>query len=73
MVQIALTPQEADTLRDILIRYLQDLRIERADTDDKEFRAFLRERETFMQDLIQRLGTTKIVVDESDYLYAAMP
>ena len=55
MPQIELTPQEAELLRDILARYLPELRREIADTDKKDFRQFLARMETFMTDLIQRL------------------
>jgi hypothetical protein len=56
MVGIDLTPKEVEMLRDIVARYLPDLRVEIADTDDKEFRRFLEGRKDFMQELIQRLG-----------------
>ena len=55
MPQIELTPQEAEMLRDILVRYLPDLRREIADTDKKEFRRFLQRMEIFMDDFIKRL------------------
>ena len=55
MPQIELTPQEAEKLRDILVRYLPELRREIADTDKKEFRRFLQGMEVFMNDFIQRL------------------
>lgn len=57
MAGIDLTPKEVEMLRDIVARYLSDLRVEIADTDDKEFRQFLEGRKNFMQDLIQRLGS----------------
>ena len=55
MPQIELTPQEAEMLRDILVRYRPELRREIADTDKKEFRRFLQGMEVFMNDFIQRL------------------
>ena len=55
MPQIELTPQEAEMLRDILVRYLPEIRRELADTDKKEFRRFLQRMEVFMDDFIQRL------------------
>ena len=57
MAAIDLTPKEVEMLRDIVARYLPDLRVEIADTDDKEFRQFLQGRKDFMQDLVQRLGS----------------
>lgn len=55
MAQIELSSEDAAMLRDILARYLPDLEVEIADTDDKEFRKFLRGREKFMQEFLQRL------------------
>ena len=55
MPQIELTPQEAEMLRDILVRYLPELRRELADTEKKEFRQYLQGMEAFMNDFIQRL------------------
>jgi hypothetical protein len=55
MPQIELTPQETEMLRDILVRYLPELRREIADTDKKEFRRYLQGMEVFMNDFIQRL------------------
>ncbi|HPD60740.1 MAG TPA: hypothetical protein PKV48_03145 [Thermodesulfobacteriota bacterium] len=55
MPQIELTPQEAEMLREILVRYLPELRREIADTDKKEFRRYLQGIEVFMNDFIQRL------------------
>ena len=55
MPQIELTPQEAEKLREILVRYRPELRREIADTDKKEFRHFLQGLEVFMNDFIQRL------------------
>lgn len=57
MVQIELTSQDVSFLRDIIARYLPDLEIEIADTDDKEFRQFLQGREKFMQEFLHRLDT----------------
>ena len=55
MPQIELTLQETEMLRDILVRYLPELRREIADTDKKDFRRYLQGMEVFMNDLIQRL------------------
>lgn len=73
MVHIELTPQEASGLRDILERYLLDLKVEIADTDDKEFRNYLRERQGLMQNVIHRLEVHDLDVDQSEYLFEAMP
>jgi len=53
---IQLTEHEEELLRSILERYLPDLRIERANTDDKEYRRYLKEKEEFVKDLLGRLG-----------------
>ena len=55
LTQIELTPQEAEKLREILVRYRPELRREIADTDKKDFRQFLQGLEVFMNDFIQRL------------------
>jgi hypothetical protein len=55
MDKLHLTSQEEDDLLLILARYLPDLESEIANTDSKEFRKQLKEREVFMKDLIARL------------------
>ena len=51
MEKLNLTSQEKDDLLMVLERYLPDI----ANTDRKEFRKELKEREVFMADLIGRL------------------
>jgi hypothetical protein len=55
MEQIEMTPQEAEMLRDILQRYLPELRREIANTEKKEFRRFLESMAAFMEMFIHRL------------------
>lgn len=55
MEKLHLTSQEEDELLLILERYLPDLKSEIANTDSKEFRKQLKDREIFMVDLIARL------------------
>jgi len=55
MEKLELTPDEEKELLAILERYRHDLRIEIVNTDDREFRRFLRKREEFLLDLINRL------------------
>jgi len=55
MSKLELTPDEEKELLAILDRYRHDLRIEIVNTDDWEFRKFLRKREDFINDLIDRL------------------
>jgi len=55
MAKLELTPDEEKELLAVLERYRHDLRIEIVNTDDREFRRFLRKREEFLHDLINRL------------------
>ena len=55
MAKLELTPDEEKELLAILERYIYDLRVEIVNTDDREFRRFLRKREEFMSGLIDRL------------------
>jgi len=55
MSKLELTPDEEKELLAILERYYHDLRVEIVNTDDREFRRFLRNREEFMIGLINRL------------------
>lgn len=55
MSKLELTPDEEKELLAILERYHHDLRVEIVNTDDREFRRFLRSREGFMSSLINRL------------------
>ena len=55
MDRLHLTEQEEGELLTILERYLPELESEIANTDRKEFRKQLQEREVFMTDLINRL------------------
>jgi thioredoxin-related protein len=54
-VDIQLNVKEQRMLREILGAYLSDLRMEIADTDRKDFRDELKEREVFLKDLLARL------------------
>ena len=55
MSKLELTNDEEKELLAILERYIYDLRVEIVNTDDREFRRFLRKREEFMSGLIDRL------------------
>jgi hypothetical protein len=55
MAKLDLTPDEEKELLAILERYRHDLRVEIVNTDDREFRRFLRAREEFLMSLINRL------------------
>lgn len=52
MDKLHLTSQEEDELLLVLERYLPDLKSEIANTDSKEFRKELKNRELFMANLI---------------------
>lgn len=55
MPKLNLTPEEEHKLLEVLERYYPMLRIEIVNTDDREFRRSLKEREAFMKDIIDRL------------------
>ncbi len=55
MDRLHLTEREEGELLTILERYLPELESEIANTDRKEFREELKQREVFMSDLINRL------------------
>jgi hypothetical protein len=54
-VDFQLNEKEHRMLREILGGYLSDLRMEIADTDSKDFRDDLKERESFLKELLVRL------------------
>jgi len=55
MITLELTDEEQESLREFLERYYHDLRIEIANTDDREFRRHLKQKEVLMRALIDRL------------------
>ncbi len=55
MSKLNLTPEEELKLLEILERYHPALQIEIINTDDREFRRSLKEREAFMRELIEKL------------------
>lgn len=56
MVRLELTDREAVILSEILESYLSDLRGEIVATENKEWRADMKEREEFVRNLIGRLS-----------------
>ncbi len=58
MVQIDLTTDEIEVLRDVLQSYLSDLRMEIADTDRMDFREMLKERKRILVKVLDALPTT---------------
>lgn len=59
MIQLGLTENETLMLKAVLESYLSDLRMEIADTDRKDFRDILKDRELFLKELIKRLTETR--------------
>jgi hypothetical protein len=55
MSKLDLTREEERMLLEILERYYPNLRMEVINTDDREFRRQLKQRETFMKELIDRM------------------
>lgn len=55
MIHIELTREEAEVLRRILEVEISDLRMEIAGTEQMDFREFLKEREVFLKELVERL------------------
>ena len=54
MRSITLTPEEEEHLREILDADLTKLRLENADTDRREYKAMLRRKEDFLEELLRR-------------------
>lgn len=59
MAQIELTEHEAKTLSEALDSYLSDLRTEIVATENREWRAEMKERELLIKDILNRLGAAK--------------
>jgi hypothetical protein len=55
MSKLNLTPEEEQKLLEILERYHPALQIEIINTDNRELRRFLKERDAFMKEMITRL------------------
>lgn len=57
MVHLELSDEQSEQLGRILWSYLTDLRMEIADTDLKDYRDALKDREVFLKDVIRTLET----------------
>lgn len=55
MIQIELTSEKAEMLREIISTYLSDLRMEIAGTENMDFREELKKKEEFLKQLLPRL------------------
>jgi hypothetical protein len=56
MAQLELSEHEAKTLSEALDSYLTDLRTEMVATENREWRAEMKERELLLKDIISRLA-----------------
>ncbi len=57
MTHLELTEQEALTLVEVLESALSELVTEAAATENRELRAHLKERKTFIREVLKRLGS----------------
>ncbi len=55
MAHLEMTHMEIEMLREVLVGYLSELRMEIAFSDRKEFRDFLKARRDFLEDFVRRL------------------
>jgi hypothetical protein len=55
-VDLKLTAEEAQLLRQVLTNYASDLRLEIADTDQADLRATLKRNEATLERIISQLG-----------------
>jgi hypothetical protein len=62
MAQIELDREHVGILREILSNHLAELRLEFANTDEKEFREYLRNRVEFLEQFIKTLDKESGVV-----------
>jgi hypothetical protein len=57
MISLEMTKDEADTVQNVIERFLDHLQVEIIHTDKREFRAGLKEREEFVKEIIDRIKT----------------
>ncbi len=57
-MDISITDEQAELLREVLDRTIRDLRYEIADTDRADFKRMLKARESNLRELIAPLGGT---------------
>ncbi len=58
LMDISVTDEQAELLREVLDRTIRDLRYEIADTDRPDFKRMLKAREATLRELIAPLGGT---------------
>ncbi len=57
MISFVMTKDEANVVQSVIERYLYHLQVEIVHTDKREFKDALKQRETFLKDIIGRLKT----------------
>ena len=57
MINFEMTNEEANIVQSVIERYLYHLQVEIAHTDKREFREALKQREKFLEGIIDRLKT----------------
>ncbi len=62
MTRIELTPEEAESLHEILESFLSDLRVEVIETDDRDYRIMLKRREAFVKKLLRALEYKDVTI-----------
>ncbi len=60
MGTLELTSEEEKELLSFIVRYYHDLRVEIANTDDREFRRSLKHKEAIIRTILERLKVTTI-------------
>jgi hypothetical protein len=60
MGTLELTPEEEKELLSFMERYYHDLRVEIANTDDREFRRSLKHKEVIIRTILERMKVTTI-------------
>jgi len=60
MGKLELTPEEEKELLSFIERYYHDLRVEIANTDDREFRRNLKQREAIIRNILDRMKVMSI-------------
>lgn len=56
MTRLDLDSQETNVLRQVVERYLSDLRMEITDTDRQNYREMLKEQKRTLEGILERLG-----------------
>jgi hypothetical protein len=62
MINLEMTKDDASIVESVIERYLYHLQVEIIHTDNRDFRNALKQRESFLKEIIDRLKT-KILAD----------